>query len=134
MCVTFMFCFQLSQPPFEFFLSPDSSLYNKCSCNELPKNLHCISLRGTCTFLISSFWFFSEKTHNPTQPRLPAKSPNITAFPQSPSAPHFTFGCCHAASFCTQMRDYQVLPSLLPHIFHPFSWQAVLYSGPHILW
>lgn len=78
------------------------------------------------------FGFLLKKTHNPTQAQVPAKSPSIAAFPLRPSAPHFTFDCSHAASFYTQMRDCQSLSSLLPHILHPFTRQAVLYSGPHI--
>lgn len=84
MCVTFMFCFQLSQPPFEVFLSPDSLLCSKCSCDKLPKNLHCTSLRGTCTFLISSFWFSSEKNPQPNTTTTVCQTPKHYCFSSEP--------------------------------------------------
>lgn len=117
------------------FLSVDYQSYDMWNQNKLPKNLiHYTSLKETCTILISSFWFFLEKTHNPTESQPLTKSPKSAAFPLSLSAPHFTFDCSSAASFCSQMIDYQELSSLLPCVLHLFSWLAVIYSGPHILW
>lgn len=95
--VPFMVYFQLSQPPLRTFLSPDSPCYSKCSCNELSKNLlHCTCLKGTCTFLILSFWFSSEKnpqSHTTTSPCQIAKRCCFSSEPFSTPFHFWLFQC-----------------------------------------
>jgi len=79
------FMFQLSQPAFQAFLSPVSPSYSQRSHNALPKNLlHCISLKGTCTFLISSFSFSSEKNPQTNTTTTPCRIAKHCCFSSEP--------------------------------------------------
>lgn len=105
--------------------------YSKWSHNELPENLMpYISLKGACTFFISSFWFSSGKDPQPNP--LPNPQKVLLFLWAFQHCTHFWLFQCSIFLFVYEGLSGTIFPP--PLCFAPFSWLAVIYSWPHILW